>query len=101
MMWNVTLCRQLIFEDAIEAESEEEAVEIAMERNGYQDDSGKHGTLFRSFYPGSLRPCHRNDASGKRKQDAGLHSGNIGKRRRKCINGYGMGELWVDKKKTP
>ena len=31
MMWNVTLCRQLIFEDAIEAESEEEAVEIAME----------------------------------------------------------------------
>ena len=29
MMWNVTLCRQLIFEDAIEAESEEEAVEIA------------------------------------------------------------------------
>ena len=31
-MWNVTLCRQLIFEDAIEAESEEEAVEIAMER---------------------------------------------------------------------
>ena len=37
MMWNVTLCRQLIFEDAIEAESEEEAVEIAMERNGYDD----------------------------------------------------------------
>ena len=36
-MWNVTLCRQLIFEDAIEAESEEEAVEIAMERNGYDD----------------------------------------------------------------
>ena len=35
MMWNVTLCRQLIFEDTIEAESEEEAVEIAMERNGY------------------------------------------------------------------
>jgi hypothetical protein len=32
-MWNVTLCRQLIFEDAIEAESEEEAVE----RNGYDD----------------------------------------------------------------
>ena len=37
MIWNVTLCRQLIFEDAIEAESEEEAVEIAMERNGYDD----------------------------------------------------------------
>ena len=37
MMWNVNLCRQLIFEDAIEAESEEEAVEIAMERNGYDD----------------------------------------------------------------
>ena len=37
MMWNVTVCRQLIFEDAIEAESEEEAVEIAMERNGYDD----------------------------------------------------------------
>lgn len=37
MMWNVTLCRQLIFEDAIEAESEEEAVEIAMERNSYDD----------------------------------------------------------------
>ena len=37
MMWNVTLYRQLIFEDAIEAESEEEAVEIAMERNGYDD----------------------------------------------------------------
>ncbi|MBR2799659.1 MAG: hypothetical protein IKE04_02040 [Oscillospiraceae bacterium] len=37
MMWNVTLCRQLVFEDAIEAESEEEAVEIAMERNGYDD----------------------------------------------------------------
>ncbi len=37
MMGNVTLCRQLIFEDAIEAESEEEAVEIAMERNGYDD----------------------------------------------------------------
>ena len=37
MMWNVTLCRQLIFEDVIEAESEEEAVEIAMERNGYDD----------------------------------------------------------------
>jgi len=37
MMWNVTLCRQLVFEDAIEAESEEEAVEIAMERNGYND----------------------------------------------------------------
>ena len=37
MMWNVTLCRQLILEDAIEAESEEEAVEIAMERNGYDD----------------------------------------------------------------
>ena len=37
MMWNVTLCRRLIFEDAIEAESEEEAVEIAMERNGYDD----------------------------------------------------------------
>lgn len=35
MIYNVTLCRQLIFEDAIEAESEEEAVEIAMERNGY------------------------------------------------------------------
>ena len=37
MMWNVTLYRQLVFEDAIEAESEEEAVEIAMERNGYDD----------------------------------------------------------------
>lgn len=37
MMWNVTLCRQMIFEDVIEAESEEEAVEIAMERNGYDD----------------------------------------------------------------
>ena len=37
MMWNVTLCRQLIFEDAIEAESEEEAVEIAMERNSRDD----------------------------------------------------------------
>ena len=37
MIYNVTLCRQLIFEDAIEAESEEEAVEIAMERNGYDD----------------------------------------------------------------
>lgn len=37
MIWNVTLCRQLVFEDAIEAESEEEAVEIAMERNGYDD----------------------------------------------------------------
>ena len=37
MMWNVTLCRQLIFEDAIEADSEEEAVETAMERNGYDD----------------------------------------------------------------
>ena len=36
-MWNVTLCRQLIFEDAIEAESEEEAVEIAMERNSRDD----------------------------------------------------------------
>lgn len=39
MMWNVTLCRQLVFEDAIEAESEEEAVEIAMERNGYDEIS--------------------------------------------------------------
>lgn len=37
MIWNVTLCRQLIFEDAIEAESEEEAVEIAMERNSRDD----------------------------------------------------------------
>lgn len=37
MIYNVTLCRQLIFEDAIEAESEEEAVEIAMERNGYDE----------------------------------------------------------------
>ena len=43
MMWNVTLCsngQDGIFEqveDAIEAESEEEAVEIAMERNGYDD----------------------------------------------------------------
>ena len=37
MMWNVTLCRQLIFEDAIEAESEEEAVQIAMERNSYDE----------------------------------------------------------------
>lgn len=37
MMWNVTLCRQLVFEDAIEAESEEEAVEIAMERNSRDD----------------------------------------------------------------
>ena len=34
MIYNVTLCRQLIFEDAISADSEEEAVEIAMERNG-------------------------------------------------------------------
>ncbi len=37
MIYNVTLCRQLIFEDAISADSEEEAVEIAMERNGYDD----------------------------------------------------------------
>ena len=37
MIYNVTLCRQLIFEDAIEAESEEEAVEIAIERNGYDE----------------------------------------------------------------
>ena len=37
MIYNVTLCRQLIFEDTIEAENEEEAVEIAMERNGYDD----------------------------------------------------------------
>ena len=37
MIYNVTLCRHLVFEDAIEAESEEEAVEIAMERNGYDD----------------------------------------------------------------
>ena len=37
MMWNVTLCRQLIFEDTVSADSEEEAVEIAMERNGYDD----------------------------------------------------------------
>ena len=37
MIYNVTLCRQLIFEDVIEAESEEEAVEIAMERNGYDE----------------------------------------------------------------
>ena len=37
MIYNVTLYRQLIFEDAISADSEEEAVEIAMERNGYDD----------------------------------------------------------------
>ena len=37
MMWNVTLCRHLVFEDAIEAESEEEAVQIAMERNSYDE----------------------------------------------------------------
>ena len=37
MMWNVTLCRQLIFEDTVSADSEEEAVEIAMERNSRDD----------------------------------------------------------------
>ena len=37
MIYNVTLCRQLIFEDAISADSEEEAVEIAMERNSRDD----------------------------------------------------------------
>ena len=37
MIYNVTLYRQLIFEDSISADSEEEAVEIAMERNGYDD----------------------------------------------------------------
>ncbi len=37
MIYNVTLYRQLIFEDAISADSEEEAVEIAMERNGYDE----------------------------------------------------------------
>ena len=37
MMWNVTLCRQMIFEDTVSADSEEEAVEIAMERNSYDD----------------------------------------------------------------
>lgn len=37
MMWNVTLCRHLVFEDAIEAESEEEAVQIAMEHNSYDE----------------------------------------------------------------
>lgn len=33
MIYNVTLRRQLIFEDTVSADSEEEAVEIAMERN--------------------------------------------------------------------
>ena len=33
MIYNVTLYRQLIFEDTVSADSEEEAVEIAMERN--------------------------------------------------------------------
>ena len=37
MMWNVTLCRQMIFEDTVSADSEEEAVEIAMERNSRDD----------------------------------------------------------------
>ena len=37
MMWNVTLCRQLIFEDTVSADSEEEAVEIAMEHNSRDD----------------------------------------------------------------
>ena len=37
MIYNVTLYRQLIFEDSISADSEEEAVEIAMERNGYDE----------------------------------------------------------------
>lgn len=37
MIYNVTLCRHLVFEDAIEAESEEEAVEIAMEHNSRDD----------------------------------------------------------------
>ncbi len=37
MIYNVTLCRQLIFEDTVSADSEEEAVEIAMERNSRDD----------------------------------------------------------------
>ncbi len=37
MMWNVTLCQQMIFEDTLSADSEEEAVEIAMERNSRDD----------------------------------------------------------------
>ena len=37
MIYNVTLCRQLIFEDTVSADSDEEAVEIAMERNSRDD----------------------------------------------------------------
>ena len=37
MIYNVTLYRQLIFEDTVSADSEEEAVEIAMERNSHDD----------------------------------------------------------------
>ena len=37
MMWNVALYRQMIFEGTVSADSEEEAVEIAMERNSRDD----------------------------------------------------------------
>ena len=33
----MSLCWHLVFEDDIEAENKEKAVEIAMERNGYDD----------------------------------------------------------------
>lgn len=36
-IYNVTLCRKLIFEDAIEADSEEKSMEIAMKRNSYDE----------------------------------------------------------------